>query len=184
MEQETSNSRQGQYWWVPLLFGVILVLIGIWILRSPEESFEKITKIIGVIILISGTSQLIFTLAYRKMVPGWGFQLAGNLFDLAIGIILILDPTILLKVITLFVGAWFIINSISILARAVQSRRKDQGYRTWELGLGILFLILAAIILWHPMIIGLTIAIWTAIAFIVLGIFRIVLTIRLKRQRG
>jgi uncharacterized membrane protein HdeD (DUF308 family) len=176
--------RQGRYWWVPLLFGVALLLIGIWILRAPQESFEKITKIIGVIILISGSSQLIFTLAYRKMIPGWGFQFMGNLFDLAIGIILILNPTILLKVITLFVGAWFLVTSISILIRALQARRAGQGARTRELVLGIFFLVLAVIILWHPMVLGLTIAIWTAMAFIILGVFRIVMTLRLRNLNG
>jgi uncharacterized membrane protein HdeD (DUF308 family) len=38
--------------WVPLLFGVIFIITGIWILRSPIESYEQITKMIGVIILI------------------------------------------------------------------------------------------------------------------------------------
>ena len=184
MNQEVTVTRKQQYWWVPLLFGVMLILIGIWILTSPQESFEKIAKIIGVIILISGTSQLIFTLAHRKEIPGWGFQLTGDLLDLTIGIILILNPAILLKVITLFVGIWFIANSITLFVKAVQAHKEGQGYWTWELGLGIFFIILAAIFLWHPMVIGLTIAIWTAIAFIALGIFRIALTLRLKNLRS
>jgi len=180
MNQEVSTTRKQQYWWVPLLFGLLLVLIGIWILRSPQESFEKIAKIIGVIILISGTSQFIFTLAHRKEIPGWGFQLTGDLLDLAIGIILILNPAILLKVITLFVGIWFLANSITLIVKAIQTHKEGQGSWTWELGLGVFFIILAAIFLWHPMVIGLTIAIWTAIAFIALGILRMVLTLRLR----
>ncbi|RLD93387.1 MAG: hypothetical protein DRJ13_15695, partial [Bacteroidetes bacterium] len=49
-----------------MLFGVVFVLIGFWILRSPEESFEKITKFIGVIILISGATQLFFTIRNHR----------------------------------------------------------------------------------------------------------------------
>ena len=66
MNQEVTEIRKPQYWWIPLLFGFIFVLIGFWILRSPEESFEKITKFIGVIILISGAIQLFFTIKNNK----------------------------------------------------------------------------------------------------------------------
>jgi hypothetical protein len=40
--------------------------------------------------------------------------------------------------------------------------------------------LLAFIFLWHPMILGATFAIWAAIAFILLGVFRITLTFRLR----
>jgi len=40
--------------------------------------------------------------------------------------------------------------------------------------------VIAAALLWHPEIIGITIAIWTAIAFIFIGIFRIYLAFRLR----
>ena len=114
MNQDVIESKKPLYWWIPLLFGIVFILIGYWILRSPEESFEKLTKFIGIIILISGAIQLFFTLKNRRGTPGWGFQLAGDLFDLAVGTALVVNPTLLLKLITLFVGIWLIANSISI----------------------------------------------------------------------
>jgi len=183
MIQETMKKRHPIYLWTPLLFGLVFILIGIWILRSPVESYEKITKFIGVIILISGTTQLIFTLNNRRGIPGWGFQLTGDLFDLAIGIVLIINPSILLKVITLFVGVWIIANSISIIMSAAEARKENHRYWVLEFGLGIFLLVLAALFIWHPMLLGLTIAYWTAMAFITLGIFRIVLAFKLRKLR-
>ena len=183
MNQEITESRKAKYWWVPLLFGVAFVLIGYWILRSPEESFERIAKFIGVIILLSGISQLIITLAHRKGMPGWGFQLAGDLFDVAVGLTLLVNPTLLLKLITLFVGVWLIANSISIFMKAAESRKDQHPYWKWEFALGVFLMVLAAIFLWHPMFLLKSIAIWTALAFIFLGIFRIVLTFRLRSLR-
>ncbi|MEA3462154.1 MAG: DUF308 domain-containing protein, partial [Bacteroidota bacterium] len=182
MNQEVISDRKSQYWWVPLLFGFAFIGIGYWILRSPEESFEKITKFIGAIILVSGTVQLIFTLMHRRGIPGWGFQLAGDLFDLAVGLALLFNPSLLLKLITLFVGIWLIANSISIFMRAAESRKDQHPYWRWEFALGIFLMVLAAMFLWHPMLLGISIAIWTALAFIILGIFRIVLTFRLRRM--
>lgn len=183
MIRETTKKSNPIFLWTPLLFGIVFILIGIWILRSPVESYEKITKLIGVIILISGTTQLIFTLNNRRRIPGWGFQLTGDLFDLAIGIILIINPSILLKVITLFVGVWIIANSISILMKAGEARKAGSRYWKWEFALGIFLIFLAVVFLWHPLVLGVSIAIWTAMAFIILGIFRIVLAFRLRKLR-
>lgn len=181
MNQDVIESRKPLYWWIPLLFGIVFILIGYWILRSPEESFGKITKFIGIIILVSGAVQLFFTLKNRRGTPGWGFQLAGDLFDLAVGAALVVNPTLLLKLITLFVGIWLIANSISIFMKAAEARKDQKSAWTWEFALGVFLMLLAVMFLWHPMLLGISIAIWTGLAFIILGIFRIVLTLRLRK---
>jgi len=184
MNQEVITTRKPQYWWMPLLFGVAFILIGFWILRSPEESFEKITKFIGIIILISGAIQLFFTLKNRRGTPGWGFQLAGDLFDLAVGTALVVNPSLLLKLITLFVGIWLIVNSISIFMKAAEVRKDQKRFWIWEFALAVFLMLLAVAFLWHPVLLGISIAVWTGLAFIILGIFRIVLTLRLRSLRN
>lgn len=183
MNQEITVTGKSQYWWIPLVFGIVFILIGYWILKSPEESFEKITRFIGAMILVSGAIQIFFTIKFNRGTPGWGFQLASDLFDMALGVILIVNPALLLKLITLFVGIWLIANSISVFMRAAGSRKDERGYWAWEFTLGLFLMLLAVAFLWHPMLLGISIAIWTALAFIILGIFRIVLTLRLRRLR-
>ncbi len=162
-----------------MLFGVIFIITGIWILRSPLESYAQISRVIGVILLISGATQIFFATNKREGVPGWAFQATGGLIDLVIGIILIVNPVILLKIITLFVGIWLIVNSITLISRAFEARKAGAEAWKWELSFGLSLLLLAILFIWHPMIIGFTIAIWSALAFILLGIFRIALTLRL-----
>ena len=181
MSQEMTVKNKLSYWWVPIIFGVIFIVTGIWILRAPAESFEKITMFIGIIILVSGTSGIFLTLHNRLAIPGWGFQIVGAVVDVAIGLILILNPAILLKIITIFVAVWLIISGIVVLRRAFEFREDERDIWRWELIFGIVLLLLAILLLWHPMILGLTIAIWTAAAFIALGIFRISMTLRLKK---
>ena len=181
MNQDVSEVKKSTYWWVPLLFGVVFILIGYWIIRSPEESFEQITKYIAVIILISGSIQLVSTIRGRRGIPGWGFQLAGDLFDLAVGAVLVLNPSLLLKLITLYVGIWLIANSIAIFMKAAGARKDQHRYWAWEFVLGVFLMLLALFFLWHPTLLGIAIAVWTGLAFIILGIFRIVLTLRLRK---
>ncbi len=179
---DATEIKSQNYWWVPLIFGVIFIITGLWILKSPRESFEQITRMIGVIILVSGTIQIFFTVGRRKALPGWEFQVAGGILDVVIGIILIVNPAILLRIITLFVGIWLLVASLNMLMRGVRAMKEDHPQWKWELGLGAVVLLLAVLFLWHPMFIGLTIALWTGLAFIILGTFRIALTLRLRNQ--
>jgi len=179
---DATEIKSQNYWWVPLIFGVIFIITGLWILKSPRESFEQITRMIGVIILVSGSIQIIFTVDRRKVLPGWGFQAAGGILDMVIGVILILNPAILLRIITLFVGIWLLVASLSMLMRAFRGIKEKHPYAKWELILGAVILLLAILFLWHPAFIGLTIALWTGLAFIILGTFRIALTLRLRNQ--
>jgi uncharacterized membrane protein HdeD (DUF308 family) len=170
------------YWWTPMVFGLIFIITGIWILGSPVESFEQITRLIGVIILLSGAAQVFLLLSSRTKYPRWGLQALGGLIDLVIGLILILNPELLLRIITLFVGIWLAISAIGLIIRAVEASKAKLPRWKWELGLGIFFLLLAGLFFWHPLFIGITIAIWTALAFIILGVFRITLTLTMRRQ--
>ncbi len=177
-----TEKRNMNYWWVPILFGVIFIVTGIWILKAPADNFATITLIIGVIILVSGCTELFLTIYNRGAIPGWGYQLTGAIINLVIGLILVINPSILLKIITLFVAIWLIIGSIMIIMRSAEARQLKRSYWKWELILGVFLLLLAILLLWHPMIMGFTISVWTAMAFIILGIFRIAMTIRLKRM--
>lgn len=179
-----SQNRKMTYWWVPMLFGVIFIATGIWILNAPTESFATITTIIGVVILVSGCTELFLTIYNRLAIPGWGYQLTGTIINLVIGLILIINPSILLRIITLFVAVWLIIGSVMIIMRAAEDRQLNRLYWKWELIVGVFLLLLAILLLWHPMVMGFTISIWTAMAFIILGIFRITMTVRLKKMSG
>lgn len=178
---DATEKNNTSYWWTPLLFGVIFIIAGIWILRSPVESYEQITRFIGVILVVSGTSQVLVAMRNRKEYPQWGFQAIGGPIDLLIGIILILNPSLLLRIITLFVGIWLLVISISMIKHLIDTRKNKDTRWKWNLILGVFLLVLAILFLWHPMFIGITFAIWTGLAFIFLGIFRIALPLWLKR---
>ena len=184
MNQKATVNRNPTYWWIPILFGVIFIATGIWILKAPADSFGTITTVIGVVILVSGVTELFLNIYNRRAIPGWGYQLTGALVNLVIGLILIINPAILLRIITVFVAIWLIVGSIMVIMMAAEARQVQRLYWKWALILGVFLLLLAILLLWHPMILGFTIAIWTALAFIILGIFRIVLTFRLKKMSG
>lgn len=184
METDITDKRSTRFWWLPLLFGLVFVGLGIWILAAPEEGMKAIMKVIGIIAIMSGTAQLIFTFSKHQGIPGWGYQLIGGLVDLAVGIILVTDPEFLLKVVSILVAAWLFVNGVSHILSAGRERETGDKLWSWEMIMGVLLILLAVLFIWHPLILGLTIAIWVALAFIVLGVFRMILTFRLRKFRS
>jgi uncharacterized membrane protein HdeD (DUF308 family) len=81
--------------------------------------------------------------------------------------------------ITLFVAFWLVLRGILSIWEAMELRKA--GHKNWRrvLFLGVLVLILAIVLIWHPLIIGLTIVFWIALSFISLGIYRIYLAFKL-----
>ena len=105
METEIIDKKNTRFWWLPLLFGLVFVGLGIWILAAPEDGMKAIMQVIGIIAIMSGTAQFIFTFSKYQGISGWGYQLVGGLVDLAVGIILVTDPEFLLKVVSILVAA-------------------------------------------------------------------------------
>ena len=76
-------------------------------------------------------------------------------------------------------------NEFSVLTIGWSFQVKKFGYRDWGwlLATGILGAILAFILLWNPIFAGLTIAIYAALSFIVIGIFQVLLAFRLRKLK-
>ena len=182
MEEKNLN-RNLKYWWFPMLFGLFFIIVGIWILRSPKESMITLTRLVGALALVSGTTQIFFTLIHTKRIPGWGIQLVSGGLDLALGFLLVMKPEVLLNIITFFVGIWLIVNAVLFIIKATEARDAKRSLWSAEMGWGIFLLVLAVIIIWHPLFLGIPIAIWAGMAFVVLGVFRIVVAFRLRRHR-
>jgi len=74
--------------------------------------------------------------------------------------------------IALIKGAMLIIFGVWLLKSPMESLTK------LSLIFGIVLILLAAIFIWHPEVLGITIAFRTAMAFISLGFFRIILVFK------
>lgn len=179
MNTKTSVSSKN-YWWVSLFSGLMLLLFGIWFLLAPLESFKSLTIVFGIILILTGLTELYFLIKSKTKMPDLLSYLWGGLLNVILGIILLLNPMTLLVIMSLLIGFWLIFKGGEQIKRAMQLRKNNNTVWKRVLTLGITMIVAAAILLWHPEIIGFTIALWTSVAFIMIGIFRIYLAIRLR----
>jgi len=172
--------RNVRYWWIFLLRGLLFVIAGVFTFRYPFESYVTLSIFFGVTMLFTGILELIFTLSTPK-INGWGWRLAGSLIDLILGIILILDIGISMAVLPFLVSFWFLFRGITLLSFSGVVR--NGGSTAWMIIGGILLIFFAILIMINPVLGALTIVTWTGLAFIVAGIFNIILTIQLKKAQ-
>lgn len=87
-----SVQKTAKNWWLSLILGVLFIFLGIWVLRTPLTSYISLSILFSISIFLSGLFGIIFSISNRTQIDGWGWHLAGGIFDLIVGVLLILHP--------------------------------------------------------------------------------------------
>lgn len=169
-----------KHWYLSLILGILFICTGIWVLRTPLESYLTLSILFSVTIFISGISEIIFSVANRKEMDNWGWGIVGGIIDLLLGIWLISSPLLSITILPLFVGFMLMFRSMIAMGIAFDLKEFPDSGWGWLLTLGVLGLLFSFILIWNPTFAGLTIVILTGCAFITIGIFRIILSFKLK----
>jgi uncharacterized membrane protein HdeD (DUF308 family) len=135
-----------------------------------------ISLFLGLGLLLTGIVISIMALAGKKEMDNWGWKLAEGLLDILFGFILIANPEITAVIIPFLIGFWAIFYGILFIAGAFSTEKFN-----WALLIGgVLTVIFGNIILFNPIIFGITISIWIGITLLVTGIANIVLAFDIK----
>lgn len=90
------NSFYGYiYGGYPIIFGILATLLGILCISNPAYLANLLSFITGLILLNDGICSCIDSIKCKKMrLEGWGFILLLSLVTIAIGIYILLNPTV------------------------------------------------------------------------------------------
>ena len=94
--------------------GIIIAVIGVWILLQPDKVIAMIPILVGIIIIIHGINNLqqafhLFQNRYDK----WWVALLLGLVTVAFGILLIRNPFKAIDTLVMFIGLFLIYDGIS-----------------------------------------------------------------------
>ena len=170
-----------KFWYIPLIIGILFLGIGIWVLTTPIKSYLGLSVLFSISFFVSGVFEVFFSISNRKTMDSWGWSLAMGILNLVIGVLLLSTPSISIITLPLYVG--FVLLFRGLMAISLSYELKDYGIIDWGnlLAIGILSTIFAIILLWNPLLAGMTIVIWTALAFLTMGGFSIYFSFRLKK---
>ncbi len=172
-----------RYWYVPAIIGVFFILIGCYLFTVPEATFISLVYLFTAFFLFVGIMETIFSIANHKELENWGWHLVSGLFTTLVGVLMATSPMSAANILVLFVGFSLLFRSIMTIGLAFD--QKNYGIKDWGslLFLGIIGVILSLFLIANPVILGLSIAIVTAVAFIVIGISSISFSVQLKRLK-
>lgn len=172
MALELSGSVK--HWWMFLLRGLLFIVLGVYMISSPSESYMALSLLFGVIILLAGIAELIHAFSNRHS-RRWGWRLFVGIIDLVLGLILVFNIKVSMAVLPFILGIWFFFSGASLLSFATVVRRPF-----WLAVGGMLIISISFLVMFVPEFGAMTIVVWTAFAFIAAGIFNGLLAFWLK----
>lgn len=169
------------HWYLLLIVGLLYIALGIWVFVTPLTSYLALAILFSVSFLVSGISEIAFSISNRKELDSWGWKLASGLFTTIVGLILIASPLLTITTLPLYIGFVVLFRSIMAISFSIELSSFGVKQWGWLLFMGILGLIFSYILIWNPMFAGLTIVYWTGLALITLGIFSIYFSVQLNK---
>lgn len=71
--------------WLHLALGVLFLLGGIWGFANPKEAFWALASIVGLLLVLKGTVDIVESVVTKHVNPLWGLGLAVGIFEVALG---------------------------------------------------------------------------------------------------
>ncbi len=167
MEQFKSLTR---YWWAMLLLGVATFILGILIFVYPGESYIGMAALFAVLMLLSGIVQLVIAFTEKYMV-GRGWSAVLGVLEVLLGIMLIASPGVTAVMLPIVLGIWLLFRGIGLIGIASEMNHFNVPGMGWTIALGILLIIGSLLVLFQPLLFGMTaVVVLVGIAFLVAGV--------------
>jgi uncharacterized membrane protein HdeD (DUF308 family) len=169
---EITVARSLRHWWVFLLRGILFILVGIYMIASPVVTLAALGVMFGLIFFLAGAAELFQ--AAREPAGNRAWHLILGVIDVILGIMLMGHVAAGVTILRIIVGIWFFFKGVSLL-----SFSRVGGSGMLVLG-GILSIIFALLILFNPAFGAITIILYIAIGFIMMGLFNVMFGLRMR----
>lgn len=170
-------------WWKHLLLGFVFVLMGIWIFITPLASYMSLSLFFTLALAITGVFEIIASVLYKRKTAHWGAYLLGGILDLAIGVVLLFNPTMTMTLLPYVLAFWLFYKGVVSLIISLRLKSYDIKGWGWMLAAGIGTLIFTILIIVYPIIGGISLVYAIASAFLSLGLFNFSVAYHLGRLR-
>ncbi len=171
-------------WWVFLILGILLLISSYWMFTTPVESFIGLASLFSALIFVSGLFNVFFALTNKDDIDNFGLYLAGGIFDVIIGFILLKYPGLTIVLFSMFIGFWLLFRGFNLISVAFKIKRFGASDWGWILVFGILVVIFAMMSIINPLI-GASYLVYTlAFTLLLFGFANISLSLRLRKIKS
>lgn len=113
-----------------LIFGLIRLFFGLWIVRNPSGVVSLVATIVGIIMLIHACTDLQYTVnAYQAGAANWGMAAISGGLTLILALIVFFNPFGSVVTLVTFAGVCLVLDGISDL---LMVHRMGDTFRSWD----------------------------------------------------
>lgn len=177
-----NNVGISRYWWMPMLTGLVSIAIGIWCLCSPESSLPVLAYAFCICLCAMGFVNLVYAFANMGGHYGWGWSLAYGIIEILCGVWLFSLPVAAMTTAFIYaIGLYIIFVAINAICESVMIYNYASFWIGWLVALLLVTIICSLIFLAGPIAGGVAVWLYIGISFICYGVYRILLSAKLRR---
>lgn len=118
----------GRVWWMPVLRGVLLIVLGLLILIDPLATLSALVWVFGIFAVVDGLVVLAEAFLVRGR-PGLGWWVAEAVVSIAFGVLILLWPGLTVLALFYLLALWILVLGVmALIVAAFQFRARDLGW--------------------------------------------------------
>ncbi len=129
---------------VSIIFSLIFIVTGIFLLIKPETAINVVCYVLGIILVLWGVVSVIQFFSDKNSSNYLSLNFIFGSFVFIFGIIILIKPTIVASIVPLLLGVWMVINGVTKLSYALSIYRETKNVLSI---LGSIFIIVFGITL-------------------------------------
>lgn len=169
------EQEQRRFDWGSLVIGILLIILGGLCFYRPDRTLELVAVLVGIGAIAKGSYELWFRSAVRHWLDlrsSW--LLVLGILDIALGLVFVFKVATGVQVIAIIFALWFIFDTVGQLFIASYYRQMNRGYYWILVILNILAFAMGVVLLFNPILSGLTLVWLIAFFMILVGLIFIV----------
>lgn len=171
-----------KHWWLILLSGILSIIAGIIVFCNPVESYISLSIFFGILALVTGIVKIVTAITSRNYFLMRSYSVTGGIFDLLVGLFLLIYPQMTLVILPVVLGIWMLYHSIMIISLGGDMRSFEVPGSSWTTAGGIILMILSILIIVNPLQIGTaSVVLLTGAGLVCFGIMLSLISLKLRK---
>lgn len=143
---ESVSAALKAVWWLPLLRGLALIVLGVLVVIQPLGTLLILSRITAIFLLVDGVIAILQGLLNRTQ-TGWRIWLVQGLVDLVFALLILFWPGLTVAIFFYLLVVWTIaLGAVAIASSAMLARNKDLTW-PWLLAFGLLSVLFGVMLL-------------------------------------
>jgi len=172
--------KDSKYWAIFLFIGVIFIITGSYSVFYPFAKHTGIARIMGLLTLLIGIMKVGFSMKDKQAIVHWQRQIALGIFNVLIGVFLLIYQGVSMLILPFLLSFWIVSSCIALIENISDINVFHSTDADWMLVGGILTVVAFLVAAYLPILGSLIAVLAAAIFLVIVGIFYIFLSLRLR----